>query len=116
MVSCGPKSEIPIYFVSQLFLFVAQSNNRASTGFIPVEFSIQLSAYYPDKAYGGDRVFADMLEQVRQADRPGCDAVSIADELSNAKLVILDRLKHAILIDGPEAVLSQLKPFLLQQI
>jgi 3-oxoadipate enol-lactonase len=40
----------------------------------------------------------------------------IADELNNAKLVILDRLKHAILIADPEAVLSQLKPFLLQQI
>jgi len=40
----------------------------------------------------------------------------IADELSNSKLVILDRLKHAILIEDPEVVLSQLKPFLLQQI
>ena len=39
----------------------------------------------------------------------------IADELSNAKLVILERLKHAILIEDPAAVLSQLKPFLLQQ-
>ena len=40
----------------------------------------------------------------------------IADALSNAKLAILGRLKHAILIEDPEAVLSQLKPFLLQQI
>jgi len=40
----------------------------------------------------------------------------IAGELSNAKLVILERLKHAILIEDPEAVLSQLKPFLSQQI
>jgi len=39
----------------------------------------------------------------------------IADELSDAKLVILDRLRHAILIEDPVAVLSQLKPFLLQQ-
>ena len=38
----------------------------------------------------------------------------IADELSDANLVVLDRLKHAILIEDPEAVLSQLKPFLLQ--
>jgi hypothetical protein len=30
-----------------------------------VDFSIQLSAYYADKAYGGDCVFADMLEQDR---------------------------------------------------
>jgi len=40
----------------------------------------------------------------------------IADELSNAKLVILEKLKHAILIEDPEAVLTQLKPFLLQHI
>ncbi len=40
----------------------------------------------------------------------------IAGELSNAKLVILERLKHAILIEAPGQVLSQLKPFLLQQI
>ena len=28
-----------------------------------MEFSIQLSADYPDKAYGGDRVYRDMLDQ-----------------------------------------------------
>ena len=44
-----------------------------------MEFSIQLSAYYPDKAYGGDRVFADMLEQARLADNLGYDAVSITE-------------------------------------
>ena len=44
-----------------------------------MEFSIQLSAYYPDKAYGGDRVFGDMLEQARLADRLGYDAVSITE-------------------------------------
>jgi len=38
----------------------------------------------------------------------------IADELSDAKLVVLERLKHAILIEDPGAVLLQLKPFLLQ--
>jgi 3-oxoadipate enol-lactonase len=39
----------------------------------------------------------------------------IASELNNAELVILDRLKHAILIEDPEAVLAHLKPFLLQK-
>jgi hypothetical protein len=29
-----------------------------------MHFSIQLSAYYPDKSYGGDRVCGDMLEQI----------------------------------------------------
>ncbi len=28
-----------------------------------MEFSIQLSADYPDKSYGGDRVYGDMLNQ-----------------------------------------------------
>ncbi len=44
-----------------------------------VEFSIQLSAYYPDKSYGGDQLYADMLEQAVLADRSGFDAVSITE-------------------------------------
>jgi len=44
-----------------------------------MEFSIQLSSYYPDKAYGGDRVYADMLEQSVLADRLGFDAVSLTE-------------------------------------
>ena len=44
-----------------------------------MDFSIQLSTYYPDKSYGGDRVLADMLEQARFADKLGYDAVSITE-------------------------------------
>ena len=44
-----------------------------------MEFSIQLSAYYPDKAIGGDRVYSDMLEQAVLADRLGFDAVSLTE-------------------------------------
>ncbi|MEM7058363.1 MAG: LLM class flavin-dependent oxidoreductase [Pseudomonadota bacterium] len=44
-----------------------------------MEFSIQLSADYPDKSYGGDRVYADMLAQAELADRLGFDAVSITE-------------------------------------
>ncbi len=44
-----------------------------------MEFSIQLSAYYPDKSYGGDRVYNDMLEQAVLCDRLGYDAVSITE-------------------------------------
>ena len=44
-----------------------------------MEFSIQLSADYPDKSYGGDRVYADMLEQAVLGDRMGFDAVSITE-------------------------------------
>ncbi len=44
-----------------------------------MRFCIQLSAYYPDKSYGGDRVYRDMLEQARLADRCGYDSVAITE-------------------------------------
>ena len=44
-----------------------------------MEFSIQLSADYPDKSYGGDRVYGDMLNQAILADRLGFDAISITE-------------------------------------
>ena len=44
-----------------------------------MKFSIQLSADYPDKSYGGDRVYADMIEQAILADRLGFDAVNITE-------------------------------------
>ena len=44
-----------------------------------MKFSIQLSADYPDKAYGGDRVYQDMLAQATLADRLGFDAVAITE-------------------------------------
>jgi alkanesulfonate monooxygenase SsuD/methylene tetrahydromethanopterin reductase-like flavin-dependent oxidoreductase (luciferase family) len=44
-----------------------------------MDFSIQLSADYPDKSYGGDRVYADMMEQAVLADRLGFDAVSVTE-------------------------------------
>ena len=44
-----------------------------------VKFSIQLSADYPDKSYGGDRVYADMIEQAVLADRLGYDAVGLTE-------------------------------------
>ncbi len=36
-----------------------------------MDFCIQLSADYPDKSYGGDRVYADMLAQAKLADQLG---------------------------------------------
>ena len=44
-----------------------------------MKFSIQLSADYPDKAYGGDRVYGDMLSQATLADRLGFDSVTITE-------------------------------------
>ena len=44
-----------------------------------MDFSIQLSAYYPDKSYGGDRLYKDMLEQAVLGDELGFDAVSLTE-------------------------------------
>ncbi|OED43549.1 luciferase [Chromatiales bacterium (ex Bugula neritina AB1)] len=44
-----------------------------------MEFCIQLSADYPDKSYGGDRVYKDMLDQAVLADQLGFEAVSITE-------------------------------------
>lgn len=44
-----------------------------------MKFSIQLSADYPDKSYGGDRVYRDMLDQAILADHMGIDAVSLTE-------------------------------------
>ena len=44
-----------------------------------MEFSVQLSAYYPDKSVGGEQLYRDMLEQAVLADRLGYDAVSITE-------------------------------------
>ena len=42
-------------------------------------FSIQLSADYANKAYGGDRVYRDMLDQAVLADKLGFNAVSVTE-------------------------------------
>ena len=44
-----------------------------------MDFCIQLSADYPDKSYGGDRVYQDMIEQAELADRLGFESVAITE-------------------------------------
>ena len=44
-----------------------------------MEFCIQLSADYPDKSYGGDRVCRDMLDQAVLADKLGFESVSMTE-------------------------------------
>ena len=44
-----------------------------------MEFSIQLSSDYPDKNYGGEKVYQDMIDQAILADQLGFDAVSITE-------------------------------------
>ena len=84
-----------------------------------MKFSIQLSAYYPDKSYGGDRLYADMFAQAVLGDRLGNDGGCnprlnrlIDAALPNSKLVILPELKHSILIEAPELVAAHLGDFL----
>jgi alkanesulfonate monooxygenase SsuD/methylene tetrahydromethanopterin reductase-like flavin-dependent oxidoreductase (luciferase family) len=63
-----------------------------------MDFSIQLSAYYPDKSYGGDRLYADMLEQAVLADRLGYDAVSLTEHHLINILMLPAPLQFAIKI------------------
>ncbi len=44
-----------------------------------MDFCIQLSADYPDKSYGGNRVYADMLEQAVLADRLGFESIAMTE-------------------------------------
>lgn len=44
-----------------------------------MKFNHFLSAYYPDTSYGGARLYADMLEQARTADRLGYSSVSVPE-------------------------------------
>ncbi len=44
-----------------------------------MEFNHFLSAYYPDKSYGGDRLIDDMIAQARLADDLGYRSVSIPE-------------------------------------
>lgn len=44
-----------------------------------MDFSVQLSAYYPGHELGGKRLYQNMLDQAVLADRLGFDAVSITE-------------------------------------
>ncbi len=65
-----------------------------------MKFSIQLSADYPDKSYGGDRVYADMLDQARLADRLDFDAVSLTEHHLMNCLMMPAPLQFAVHIAG----------------
>ncbi len=70
-----------------------------------MDFSIQLSAYYPDKSYGGDRLYRDMLEQAVLSDRVGFDAVSLTEHHLINILMMPAPLQFAVKIaDATERV------------
>ena len=70
-----------------VFLAAYPVPKRPSKGF-HMEFNHFLSAYYPDTAYGGDRLYADMISQAKLVDQLGYRGVTIPEHhLINILLV-----------------------------
>jgi alkanesulfonate monooxygenase SsuD/methylene tetrahydromethanopterin reductase-like flavin-dependent oxidoreductase (luciferase family) len=61
-----------------------------------MHFNQFLSAYYPDPAYGGDRLYADMLEQARLVERVGYRGVTIPEHHLINILLVPDPLQLAV--------------------
>ncbi|MDD9874187.1 MAG: LLM class flavin-dependent oxidoreductase [Gammaproteobacteria bacterium] len=66
----------------------------------PMDFCIQLSAYYPDHRLGGRRLYQNMLDQAVLADRLGFDAVSITEHHLINILLMPAPLPFAVKIAG----------------
>src|SRR5260370_34742191 len=60
-----------------------------------MEFNHFLSAYYPDVRYGGDRLYADMIEQAKLVDRLGYRGVPIPEHHLINILLVPDPLQMA---------------------
>lgn len=65
-----------------------------------MEFNHFLSAYYPDPSYGGDRLYADMVEQAVLADRLGYRGVTIPEHHLINILLVPDPLQMAVKVAG----------------
>ena len=65
-----------------------------------MDFSVQLSAYYPDHQLGGARLYQNMLDQAVLADRLGYDAVSITEHHLINILLMPAPLPFAVKIAG----------------
>lgn len=61
-----------------------------------MQFNNFLGANYRDTSYGGDRLYADMLEQVRAADRLGFRGVTIPEHHLINILLVPDPLQFAV--------------------
>ena len=61
-----------------------------------MDFNHFLSAYYPDKAYGGDRLYADMIAQAKLAERLGFKGVTIPEHHLINILLVPDPLQMAV--------------------
>lgn len=65
-----------------------------------MEFSVQLSAYYPGHEMGGRRLYQNMLDQAVLADQLGYDAVSITEHHLINILLMPAPLQFAVKIAG----------------
>ena len=63
-----------------------------------MEFNHFLSAYYPDVSYGGNRLYADMIEQAKLVDRLGYRGVTIPEHHLVNILLVPDALQMAVKI------------------
>src|ERR1700730_9616573 len=61
-----------------------------------MQFNHFLSAYYPDPSYGGDRLYADMIEQAKLVDRLGYRGVTIPEHHLINILLVPDPLQMAV--------------------
>lgn len=61
-----------------------------------MDFNHFLSAYFPDPRYGGDRLYADMIEQARLVDRLGYRGVTIPEHHLINILLVPDPLQMAV--------------------
>ena len=61
-----------------------------------MEFNNFLSAYYPDTAYGGERLYADMVSQAKLVDRLGYRGVTIPEHHLINILLVPDPLQLAV--------------------
>jgi len=61
-----------------------------------MEFNNFLSAYFPDPAYGGDRLYADMIRQAKLAEKLGYRGVTIPEHHLINILLVPDPLQMAV--------------------
>ncbi len=61
-----------------------------------MEFNHFLSAYYPDKSYGGDQLYRDMIEQAKLAEILGFKGVTIPEHHLVNVLLVPDPLQMAV--------------------
>ena len=71
-----------------------------------MDFNHFLSAYYPDPTYGGDRLYADMIQQARLVERMGYRGVTIPEHHLINILLVPDPLQLAVKVAAVTSTLE----------